>query len=134
MSYMAFLALKEWWIQQIKDINDFAASVKLQQTLNVDQLHNSLYCCSVCMERWSKHLTNHSQDIQPRTVKCIIYLLCFLKRQKCRLVRSWCSLFWSSVITVCRCINICSGSDCVNSMQFVLLLGSERNSTVRIQW
>jgi len=100
MAYITFLALKTWWTQQIKGINDFAASIKLQGTLNVHQLHISLYCCSVCMERWSKHLTNHSQDIQPRTVKCIIYLLCFLKRQKCRLMRSWCCHFWSSVITV----------------------------------
>ena len=100
MSYMMFLALKKWWIQQLKDINDFAASLKLQRTVTMDQLHISLYCCIVCVERWSKHLTNHSQDIQPWTVKSIIYLLYFLKRQKCRLVRSWCCHFWSSVITV----------------------------------
>jgi hypothetical protein len=129
MSYMTFLALKKLWIQQIKDINDFAASLKLQQIVNVDQPHISLYCCSVCMERWNKHLTNHNQGIQPQNVKRIIYLLYFLKRQKCRLVRSFLIISNNSMadaqtseVEVTRWTT-CSLSCCLE-VRGILLLGS----------
>lgn len=54
---------------RVKEIYDFTASVKLQPTVTGDQLHISLYYCSVCLERWCKSMTNHSQDIQPWSFK-----------------------------------------------------------------